>query len=139
MEKGEKQTDRLRMSQQILAESFESMNHSALSAQSMSDTLKQTSSVYSKYGDKIGISKKLVHLIETQEKREELLFKVSMYMFFFTAAFLFFKRFFLLEILRFLVYVLFELVLKNIFGVLQFVFRFRIGFKQIYEMVREEC
>ena len=105
------------------------MNHSALSAQSMSDTLKQTSSVYSKYGDKIGISKKLVHLIETQEKREELLFKVSMYMFFFTAAFLFFKRFFLLEILRFLVYVLFELMLKNIFGVLQFVFRFRIGFK----------
>ena len=50
----------------MLTESFDSINHSALAAQSMSDSLKQTSSVYGKYADKIGISKRLVALIENQ-------------------------------------------------------------------------
>ena len=105
----------------------------------MSETLKQTKSVYSKYGDKIGISKRLVMLIENQEKFEELLFKVSMYMFFASAAYLFLKRFYLVEIARLFMYALVEWVIKGVINLVQTVFKFRFGMKQIYDIVREDC
>ena len=56
--------DRLKTTQMLLNEQLQNITDSAISAQTISDSLKGTKSVYNQYADKIGISKKLVGLIE---------------------------------------------------------------------------
>ena len=90
---------RLRRTQAILSEEYDRINAASISAQSISDNFKQSRSIYMQYADKIGVSKKLMSLIENQELKEELIFRASAYLFFGSAGYLFLKRFYLNELL----------------------------------------
>ena len=126
------QSDRLRVSHSMLSDEFNRMNESAISAQTLTDSLKQTQSVYQSYGDKIGLSKKLVGLIENYEMREELIFKTSVYLFFGSAIYLFLKRFYLNEIVQMAIYLLYDVVFS---GIIRPILSTRIGPSEAYLMI----
>ena len=54
------------MNQAILAGEFERINEAALSAKKMAENLNIVETLYQKYGEKIGISSKLMNLINNQ-------------------------------------------------------------------------
>ena len=81
----------------------------------MSETLKQSSNSYLQYADKIGVSKKLLKLIENQEYFEHLVFKTSLYLFFGSAAYIFLKRFYLIELLGAFISIIWAILTNLVF------------------------
>ena len=119
----------------MLSDEFQRMNESAVSAQTLTDSLKQTQSVYQKYGDKIGLSKKLVGLIENYEMREELIFKISVYLFFASALYLFLKRFYLNEIVQLGIYFVYDIAYCSIINP---IIKTRIGVREAYLIMEDQ-
>ena len=64
------------------------------------------------YADKIGVSKKLMSLIENQELKEEMIFRCSAYLFFVSAGYLFLKRFYLNELLQFCFWIVGQFIIS---------------------------
>ena len=84
------------------------------------------------YADKIGVSKKLLQLIENQEYFEHLVFKTSVYLFFGSAAFIFLKRFYLLEIINAFFSIVWA-VITNLFFILR-----NLNWHGLYKIVENQ-
>ena len=87
------------------------------------------------YADKIGISKKLMGLIEDTELRQELLFRFSYYLFFGTAAYLFLKRFYVNELVQILFWFLGKII-TTIFDILRYMFS--LGPTELFIMIQNK-
>ena len=92
-------TERLRLTQRLLADEYEKMQHASKGVEGISENFGKIDDEYTKYGDKIGVSQRLVKEIQAKERWEERKLYGSFYIFVLTAAYLFLKRFYLEEIL----------------------------------------
>ena len=91
--------DKLRMTQQLIADEYKNMSTATHSVLNTSGNINKTKEKYNQYSDKIKRSKDLVDEIQRAEKWDEQKLRFSFNFFVFTVVYLFLKRFFLWEFL----------------------------------------
>ena len=94
-----KTNDKLRMTQQLIAEEYQNMSSATHSVLATSENMHRAKDKYGKYSDKILRSQKLVEEIQKAERWDEQKLRYSFYFFVSTAVYLLLKRFFLWEII----------------------------------------
>ena len=98
---------------QMMGEEHKKMEEGAQAVQRTSEQLKRTDGKYNEYDDGLTKAARDIKLIQEKERRDELLFQFSFYLFLVSAAYIFLKRFYFNEILYYVLFAL-EYTIRNI-------------------------